>query len=66
MQALVATLALLGVTAVWGWTFVIVHAAVAVWGVVAFLAVRFAIAATSAGALWGRRLDRSSLRVGAG
>jgi drug/metabolite transporter (DMT)-like permease len=66
MQTLVATLALLGVTAVWGWTFVIVHAAVAVWGVVAFLAVRFAIAAVSAAALWGRRLDRSSLRVGAG
>lgn len=66
MQALLATFALLGVTAVWGWTFVIVHEAVAVWGVVAFLAVRFLIAAVSATAVWGRRLDRASLRVGAG
>ncbi|HSL18825.1 MAG TPA: DMT family transporter [Methylomirabilota bacterium] len=66
MQALVATVALLGVTAVWGWTFVIVHDAVAVWGVVAFLAVRFAIAGASAAALWGRRLDRRALRVGGG
>jgi len=66
MQALLATFALLGVTAVWGWTFVIVHEAVAVWGVVAFLAVRFAIAAVSATAVWGRRLDRRSLAVGAG
>ncbi len=66
MQALLATFALLGVTAVWGWTFVIVHEAVAVWGVVAFLAVRFLIAATSASAVWGRRLDRRSLTVGGG
>jgi len=66
MQALLATFALLGVTAVWGWTFVIVHEAVAVWGVVAFLAVRFLIAAASASAVWGRRLDRRSLAVGSG
>ena len=36
LQALLATFALLGVTAVWGWTFVIVHEAVAVWSKKAF------------------------------
>jgi drug/metabolite transporter (DMT)-like permease len=60
----IATVALLGVTAVWGWTFVIVRDAVAVWGVVSFLAVRFSIAAASATAVWGHRLDRGTLRVG--
>ena len=50
----------------WGWTFVIVHDAIAVYGVMPFLAVRFAIAAVAAGILWGRHLDRRSLKVGAG
>lgn len=66
MSRPLATAALLGVTAVWGWTFVVVHEAVAVYGVLAFLAARFGLAAAAAGALWGRRLDRRSLRTGAG
>ena len=66
MSRTVATFALLGVTAVWGWTFVVVHDAIAIYGVLAFLAVRFTLAAAATGALWGRRLDRRSLRVGLG
>ncbi len=66
MSRWVATVLLLGVTAVWGWTFVVVHDAVAIYGVMGFLAVRFAIAAVAAGTVWGRRLDRSSLAVGSG
>jgi len=66
MNRSLATFALLGVTAVWGWTFVVVHEAIAIYGVLAFLAVRFALAAAATGLLWGRRLDRRSLRVGAG
>ena len=55
---------LLGVTAVWGWTFTVVREAVAVWGVVPFLAVRFLVAALAVLAVWGRRIDRRSLVVG--
>lgn len=66
MGRTMATVALLGVTAVWGWTFVVVHDAVAVYGVLAFLAARFSLAAAAAGLAWGRRLERRSLRVGAG
>jgi drug/metabolite transporter (DMT)-like permease len=66
MGRTMATVALLGVTAVWGWTFVIVHDAVAVYGVLAFLAARFSLAAAASGLAWGRRLERRSLRIGAG
>lgn len=64
MPRWLATLALLGVTAVWGWTFVLVHDAVAAYSVQGFLAIRFAIAALSAAILLGRRLDRRSVVVG--
>jgi drug/metabolite transporter (DMT)-like permease len=60
----VAFVLLLGVTAVWGWTFVLVADAVAQWGVLAFLAVRFALAAVLMAAVWGRRIDRGSLAAG--
>jgi drug/metabolite transporter (DMT)-like permease len=66
MRTWAATLMLLGVTAVWGWTFVIVHDAVAIYGVVAFLAIRFVIAAAATGACWGRQLGRASLVAGSG
>jgi drug/metabolite transporter (DMT)-like permease len=65
MGRTLATVALLGVTAVWGWTFVVVHDAIAIYGVLAFLAARFGLAAAATGILWGRRLDRKALRVGA-
>ncbi len=61
-----AFLLLVGVTAVWGWTFTVVREAVAVWGVVPFLAVRFLVAAAAVLAVWGRRLDRRTLITGAG
>jgi drug/metabolite transporter (DMT)-like permease len=60
----VATVLLIGVTAVWGWTFVVIHDALALYGVMAFLAVRFTLAAAITGAIWGHRLDRATLRVG--
>lgn len=59
-------LALLAVTALWGWTFVVVADAVAVYGVLAFLALRFTLAATVLAAGWGRRLDRRTMVAGAG
>ncbi len=59
-----AAVLLLGVTAVWGWTFTIVREAIAIYGVVPFLALRFLIAALTVGLVWGRRLDRRSLVTG--
>ncbi|MGI8649965.1 MAG: DMT family transporter [Rubrobacter sp.] len=38
------TIMLVGVTAVWGWTFVVVQDAIALYGVLAFLTLRFALA----------------------
>ena len=38
---------LVGITAVWGWTFVVVGDAISVYGVLPFLAIRFAIAAVA-------------------
>ena len=64
MKRWLATLGLVGVTAVWGWTFVVVRDAVAVWGVMDFLAVRFAIAAAVMLPLWGRRMRLATLRTG--
>jgi drug/metabolite transporter (DMT)-like permease len=57
---------LLAATAVWGWTFVVVKDAVAAYGVIAFLAIRFAIGSTLLGAPAIRHLCRRSLLVGAG
>ncbi len=66
MPSWLATLLLLGVAAVWGWTFVVVQEAIAVYGVMAFLAVRFAIAAASTFLLWGRHLSREAMVAGIG
>ena len=52
------TALLLLVAALWGWTFTVVKDAVAVYGVVAFPAVRFAIAS---GALGNGKTGRESL-----
>ncbi len=64
MKRWLATLGLVGVTAVWGWTFVLVREAVTAWGVMDFLAVRFAIAALVMLPFGGRRLTAPSLRTG--
>lgn len=61
-----AGLALLGVTAIWGWTFVLVHEAVKSYGVVAFLALRFLLAAAFLAPAVGARLARTTLSVGSG
>ena len=57
---------LLLVTVVWGWTFPVVKDAVAVYGVVAFLAARFALAAVVLAPIGLRRATRDSWRTGAG
>lgn len=47
-SSLIRLLAILGITAIWGWTFVVVKDAIAAFPVAAFLAYRFALAV----ALW--------------
>ncbi len=60
------TLLLIAVTAVWGWTFVVVQDAIALYGVLPFLAVRFALAAAALAPLYARRVTRRALLVGGG
>ncbi len=60
------TLLLVGVTAVWGWTFVVVQDAIALYGVLPFLAVRFALAGVALAPIYAARLTRRSLLVGGG
>ncbi|MDP9411845.1 MAG: DMT family transporter, partial [Actinomycetota bacterium] len=63
---LVYTLLLVGVTAVWGWTFVVVQDAIALYGVLPFLAVRFALAGAALAPIYAARLTRRSVLVGGG
>lgn len=51
-------------TAIWGWTFTVVKDAVAVYGVVPFLVMRFGLAAACLGVLGGRRLTQKSMLLG--
>jgi drug/metabolite transporter (DMT)-like permease len=55
---------LLLITAVWGWTFTVVKDAIAGYGVIAFLAVRFLIGSICLGAFGWRRMTRRSLLTG--
>lgn len=66
MNHLLAAFLLLLVTALWGWTFTIVKDAVALYGIVSFLAIRFVIGSAALGVLSFGRLTRDSLKVGAG
>ena len=59
------TLLLVGVTAVWGWTFVVVQDAISAYGVLAFLALRFTLASVALAPLLPK-LTRRTLLVGAG
>jgi len=59
-----ATLLLVGVTAIWGWTFTVVRDAVAVYGVLGFLAIRFTIATAVLAPLSARRMTRRTLLAG--
>jgi drug/metabolite transporter (DMT)-like permease len=63
---LVYTLLLVAVTAVWGWTFVVVQDAIALYGVLPFLAVRFALAAAALAPFYAWSVTRRSLIVGGG
>ena len=63
---LIYTLLLVAVTAVWGWTFVVVQDAIAIYGVIPFLAVRFLLAAAALAPIYAAKLTRRSLVVGGG
>lgn len=62
---MIYVLLLLGVTAVWGWTFVVVKDAIAQYPTVPFLALRFAIALAVMAVLVRRWPSRRTLLVGA-
>ena len=55
---------LVGVTAVWGWTFVVVQDAISAYGVLGFLALRFTLASVALAPLLPK-LTRRTLLVGA-
>lgn len=63
---LMLSVMLLGITAVWGWTFTVVKDAVAMCGPMPFLAMRFAVAALAMVALSRGRLHRPSVVAGVG
>jgi len=63
---LIYTLLLVAVTAVWGWTFVVVQDAISVYGVIPFLAVRFVLAGAALAPIYAAKLTRRSLVVGGG
>jgi drug/metabolite transporter (DMT)-like permease len=63
---LIYTLLLVAVTAVWGWTFVVVQDAISFYDVIPFLAVRFVLAGTALAPIYARKLTRRSLIVGGG
>src|ERR687885_1252841 len=63
---LIYTLLLVAVTAVWGWTFVVVQDAIALYGVLPFLAVRFVLAGAALTPIYAAKLTRRSLIVGGG
>ncbi len=65
MKRLGLSTLLLAIVVVWGWTFVVVKDAVAEYGVVPFLAVRFAIGAGCVGLFTVRRAERRSFQAGA-
>jgi len=65
-RRLLFSLLLLAVTAVWGWTFVVVKDAIALYGVMGFLALRFTIAALTLAPFGLRRFTRRGFLVGCG
>src|SRR5918911_3892235 len=58
------TVLLVAVTAVWGWTFVVVQDGIAIYGVIPFLAARFLLAGAALSPIYARRLTRGTLLVG--
>lgn len=66
MRRLIYPLLLVGVTAVWGWTFFLIHEAIAVYSVLGFLTIRFALAALALAPFSVFRLTRRDLLLGGG
>src|SRR5215210_1256355 len=60
------SLLLVGVTMVWGWTFVVVQDAIALYGVLGFLSVRFALATAALATYAAHGIPYRSLVVGGG
>jgi drug/metabolite transporter (DMT)-like permease len=65
-KRLLYTLLLVGVTAVWGWTFVVVQGAISAYGVLGFLALRFALAGVALAPVLLSGVTRRTLIVGSG
>ncbi|CAN5665770.1 DMT family transporter [soil metagenome] len=63
---LIYTLLLVGVTAVWGWTFVVVQNAVTAYSVLGFLTLRFILAGAVLTPFLAPRMTRRTLFVGIG
>ena len=63
---LIYTLMLVGITAIWGWTFVVVQDAIAIYGVLPFLAARFVLATAAISPFAASKLTRRTLVVGGG
>src|SRR5919112_2734192 len=66
LQPWINTLLLVGVTAVWGWTFVVVQDAILSFGVLGFLALRFALASVALSPILLSGITRRTLLVGGG
>ncbi|MDQ3862363.1 MAG: DMT family transporter, partial [Actinomycetota bacterium] len=65
LQSWTSTLLLVLVTAVWGWTFVVVRDAISAYGVLGFLSLRFALASVALAPLLAG-MTRRTLLVGSG
>jgi drug/metabolite transporter (DMT)-like permease len=65
VKRLLPSALLLAIVIAWGWTFTVVKDAVAICGVVPFLAVRFAIGSACVGVFAARGAELRSLRTGA-
>jgi len=65
VKRLLPSALLLAIVIAWGWTFTVVKDAVEVYGVVPFLAVRFAVGAACIGVFAARGVELRSLRTGA-
>ncbi len=63
---IIYSLLLVGVTAVWGWTFVAVQGAIGLYSILGFLAMRFAIAAAALAPFSVPKVTLKTFTVGAG
>jgi drug/metabolite transporter (DMT)-like permease len=66
MSQLAWTILLVAMTAIWGWSFVVVKSAIATAGVLGFLTLRFVVASACLSPLSARRLTRRTVLAGLG